>query len=414
MTTFLLKNLVSLAGAELVSKAVTFLAFAFLAREFGASGFGYIEWAGAALMCASLIVDQGFSAYGTREIAKDPDRVSELVSQIVTARYLLAFLGYAAIAALAFIFVSDPSLRGLLLVYGLSLWFLPLLLQWVFQGFDRMHLVALAQVLRQSVFAAFVFLFVRSYAGIYLVGLAETVAVLSAAVFCIWAYTGKFSDGSQWRPSFSRRLFREGFPIGLSQMFWVLKMFGATFIVGIVATAEDTGYFAGAMRIYIALHAFVWLYYANLLPSFARGWDRQDGSFSRLLKGSMLVIVPLNVVGVIVWVTVSPIVMSTVYGADFVTGGAALQWLGGAFAAAAISGHFRFGLIAAGFQDSEMWTAALGAAFAVVALPFGYWNGGVAGAAAALFAAEVLVLAASGIAARLKIWGAAVPEGQAA
>ena len=54
-------------------------------------------------------------------------------------------------------------------------------------------------------------------------------------------------------------------------------MFGSTLIIGLVATAEDTGYFAGAMRILIALHTFVWLYYFNLLPSLSRSWAAGHG-----------------------------------------------------------------------------------------------------------------------------------------
>ncbi|MEZ5428809.1 MAG: flippase [Pyrinomonadaceae bacterium] len=393
----LFKNFLSLISAETFSKAVTFVAFAYLARSFGASGFGYIEWAGAVLMCASLIVDQGFSAYGTREIAKDPTRTAELVKEILTARFLFALIGYLVLALFAFGFTDDPVLRNLLLIYGLSLWMLPFLLQWVFQGYDRMNLVAVAQIIRQSVFVAVIFIFVRSISDLYFVGIAEIAGVSCAALFTVWIYRQKFAPQIDWRPRLSAQLFRQGLPIGLSQMFWTFKMFGATFIVGLVATAEDTGYFAGAMRIYIALHTFVWLYYANLLPSLSRGWERRDGSFSELIKNSMRLVLPLSLVGGFFWVLLSPVAMSLAYGSNFSNGSGPLQWLAGACVAAAISGHFRFGLIAAGFQNKEMWTSALGAAVAIGAIPFGYFQAGPSGAAAALFLAELIVLLTAGL-----------------
>lgn len=346
-------------------------------------------------MCASLIVDQGFSAYGAREIAKDPSKTSGLVAEVVTARFLFAAVGYLTVLIFAFFFVEDGILRQLLLLYGLSLWVLPLLLQWVFQGHDRMNLVAAAQVIRQTVFVGVIFVFVRGTGDLLLVGAAEVAGVTCAAVFTLAMYRHGFSKQTSFRPALSAKLIKEGMPIGFSQMFWVIKMFGATFIVGLVATAADTGYFAGAMRIYIALHTFVWLYYANLLPSFSRTWEEGNEKFSRLIKNSLMIVVPLSLAGGVVWVLAAPFVMTTAYGQEFSSGGGALQWLAGACVAAAISGHYRFGLIAAGFQNKEMWTSALGAAAAIVLIPFGYFQAGTSGAAAALCAAEIIVLLAS-------------------
>jgi O-antigen/teichoic acid export membrane protein len=388
----LVRNFLSLAGAETFTKFINFVAFAYLARLLGASGFGYVEWGAAVLMCASLIVDQGFSAYGTREIAKDPRDTPGLVAEVVTARFSFAAIAYVALFILAFGFVEQPELKKLVLVYGLSLWLLPFNLQWVFLGHDRMHLAAAAQVIRQTVFVILVFTFVRTAGDLLLVGAAEVAGVFSVAAFTLWAYRRSFPERIRLRPAYSLRLLREGMPIGFSQMFWVTKMFGATFIVGFVATAQDTGYFSGAMRIYIALHTFVWLYFANLLPSFSRAWNLGGDRFSELIGNSMRIVVPAGLLGAVLWTLAAPLAMSTAYGQDFLHGAAALQWLSGACFAAAISGHYRFGLIAAGCQNKEMWASAFGAGTAVFLIPVLYAKAGISGTAAALCIAEFLTL----------------------
>jgi O-antigen/teichoic acid export membrane protein len=174
-------------------------------------------------------------------------------------------------------------------------------------------------------------------------------------------------------------------------------MFGATLIIGLVASAEETGYFAGAMRVFIALHAFVWLYFFNLLPSMSRAWIDSRQAFSELTTRSMrLVVVACIGVG-LVWILTSTFVMSVAFGPDFSKGGAALQWLAGAWISAAISGHFRFGLIAAGRQNKEMAASAMGAAAAAVLIPIGYFQAGIEGSAAGLFVAEMVVLVFSWI-----------------
>lgn len=391
----LFRNFLSLAGAELVCKVLTFAAYARLARILGPDGFGYIEWVGAVLLCTALIVDQGFSQYGAREIAKSPERAESLISEIVSARFILAIISYVIIVVIAFLTQQGKIVQNLLLLYGISLFSLPLILTWVFQGNDKMQTVAIIQLIRQAVFALIVLAFIQNSSQIWYVAIAEIFAVSLAAGYSLWMTKRVFSLPIKVNFKISEQLFRDGIPIGLSQMFWVVKMFGATLIVGLVATAEDTGYFAGALRIFIALHTFVWLYYFNLMPSMSRAWQQGSDKFSELIKNSFRVVVPLSLVGGIGWILVSPLVMTIVYGQDFSRGSGALQWMAGACVAAAISGHYRFGLIAAGYQNKEMITAAIGALTALIFIPIGYLKGGVSGAAAALCLAEVLVLLSS-------------------
>lgn len=391
----LFRNFLSLAGAELVCKILIFAAYARLARILGPDGFGYIEWVGAVLLCTGLIVDQGFSQYGAREVAKDPKRTEELISEIVSARIILAVISYGIIIVLSFGSAQGKNVQNLLLLYGLSLFSLPLILNWVFQGNDKMQTVAIIQLIRQSVFALIVLFFVNTNEQIWYVAVAEILAVSIAAGYSVWTTKNVFSIPVRINFKISEQLFREGIPIGLSQMFWIMKMYGATLIIGFAATAEDTGYFAGALRIYIALHTFVWLYYFNLMPSLSRAWQEGGNCFSELIRNSFRLVVPLSLVGGLGWVLVSPMVMKIAYGENFIHGSGALQWLAGACVAAAISGHYRFGLIAAGYQNKEMITAAIGALTALIFIPIGYIKGGVSGAAAALCLAEVLVLLSS-------------------
>lgn len=384
----IVKNFLSLAGAETISKVLTFAAFAYLARIAGPVSFGYVEWAGAALLCTGLIVDQGFGPFGAREIAKTPERTADLTAQIVGARFMLAIVAYAIIVALAFIPNHAPVLTQLLLIYGLSLFAAPLLLTWVFQGHDRMQTVALVQVIRQTIFAVIVLAFVRNSFDLWIVAVAEVLALTVAASFSVLIFNRKLKVPFRISFKISGAIFREGVPIGLSQIFWVVKMFGATLIVGLVATAEDVGYFAAAMRILIALHTFVWLYYFNLLPSLSRAWEKGNDEFAKLIKRSMRIVLWVSAAVGLGWIIVAPIGITGVYGTQFAPAGPPLQLMAGACIVAAVSGHYRYGLIAAGHQKSEMMTSAFGAVLAVLAIPFGYIKGGVSGAAASLFIAE--------------------------
>ena len=397
MSAKLYKNYLALVAAEMCGKILVFAAYAYLARMLGPENFGAAEWAAAAVMCAGLLVDQGLSSYGAREIAKNSSATALLASEIVAARLLLAAISYALLAAFAVFFAKDSATSALLLIFGLELWALPFLLNWIFQGHDRMRTVALIQLIRMSFFALFVFAFVGSSGDVLRVAWAETLAVSSAAAFSLIMFLRQFPAplAVYLRPRFSAKLWREGLTIGLSQMFWVVKMFGATVIVGLLAAPDETGFFAAAMRVLIALHAFVWLYYLNLLPSLARAHQTGNEAINAVINRSMRIVAPVSILIAVVWAALAPFAVQIAYGEKFAPTGAPLQLMAVVFAAAAISGHYRFGLIAAGRQTDEMLTAFFGAILAIIFLPVGVYANGATGAAAGLVAAEIAVLLAS-------------------
>lgn len=389
------KNYIYLSIAEMASKVVTFAAIAYLARVVGPAMYGYFEFAAAALFCAGLIVEQGLGPYGAREIAQAPAHTTELVSQIVALRFILALGAMAVVIAFALAFEHPPLVTQLLLIYALDLLLMPLLLQWVFQGHDQMRTVAVLQIIRQSLFAVVVFIVVREPSQIWLVAVAEGIGILGAVLYGVYKYGRRFGLQFAHKFKFSMRVLRESLPIGLSQIFWVVRMYGAILILGLSAPSQDVGYLGAAMRIFVALHAFIYLYFFNLLPSMARAWQQDDSSFGKLIARSLWLVAWFCLPIVTLWVMLAPFVMTAAYGSEFLPGGIVLAWLGLAFGATWLDGHYRFGLIAAGWQNAEMKCQILGAATAVVLIPVLYSRFGLGGVGFALFIAELAVWAAS-------------------
>jgi O-antigen/teichoic acid export membrane protein len=171
----------------------------------------------------------------------------------------------------------------------------------------------------------------------------------------------------------------------------MIRVFGATVIIGIIANPNDVGFFSASMRIFVALHAFIWLYYFNLLPSFSQAWQKGDDTFSSLIDKSLNIVIWIVLIIGFVWVIAAPIVIKTMYGLAFAPAVVILKWLAGVFIVAGISGHYRYGLIAAEQQNVEMVISAIGAVVAVILIPVGYTFGGLAGSAIGLLVAEVVV-----------------------
>jgi len=79
-------NLALLYSAELLAKVLGVVVFGYLARVLTPGRYGDLEFAIGLLVLLNLFVEAGLAQYGAREASRQPDRVPELVSQIVVIR----------------------------------------------------------------------------------------------------------------------------------------------------------------------------------------------------------------------------------------------------------------------------------------------------------------------------------------
>jgi O-antigen/teichoic acid export membrane protein len=387
-------NFVVLSGGELLSKIFTAVAFAYLARVLGPGGYGQLEFALAIVLFFTVLVDGGLSPYGARELAKDPGAAGRLVLHVVLLRCALATAAFGVLAALTVAIDQPWSVKVLILLYGLTLFGVPGLLGWVFQGRDSMHVVAVASIVRWTTFAAGVFLFVHAPSQIWRVPLVEAGAVGLVVLFYVALLARQLG---RLRPrldlSFVRSTIRQAAPIGASELVWATKIYFATVWLGLVVGGAEVGLFGAAHRLVVALHAFVWLYFFNLLPSLARATRDPPGPLQALLHRSIQVCAWSAVFVGIVGTAFAQPAITLVYGPQYQDAVPAFQVLIWLIPLALMSGNYRYALVAHGQQRLEFLTAACGACLNIVLNLLLIPPYGPLGAAIALVASEVLIWA---------------------
>jgi len=384
-------NYAILATGEVVSKLFTFIAFVYLARRLGPATFGTVEFAIALIVLFTLFVEGGFSPYGAREVAKDPAKVSWLPSRIVGLRSVLAMVGFTLLVGLVVLLKAPWSVKQLVVLYGLTLFLTPVLLPWVFQGLDRMGVVAATTTIRWMVFAAGVFVWIREPAEVWRVPVIEIGALACAAGFSLWMYWRNFGPV---RPRLERgvslALLWDALPIGMSQMLWAVRAYFATIVLGLMVGGEALGLFATAYRIVLALNVFGALYLFNLLPTLSRS-AKEAG---KTLQGIMHTSIPL-----VAWATVfvgaagtalAEPVITGVFGGQYAEGAASLRILIWVVPAAVVMGHFRYTLVAHDAQRLDLRCAVLGSVTCVMLTLLLVPTHGPVGAAAAILASELV------------------------
>jgi O-antigen/teichoic acid export membrane protein len=392
----LIGNFGLLAAGEALSKVFGLAAFAYLARALGPGQFGELEFALALIVFFTLLVDGGLSSTGAREIARDSEAVGSITVNILVLRCVLALLALGSVMVFLSVLEKPPSQEWLIFLFGLTLLPLPGLLAWVFQGRDLMQCVAYASMLRWFIFACGVFILVQGPDQIWRVPVVEGIAILAAVFFYFRSFVKHFGPFRK-EIDFARMrsLFGQAVPIGASELVWALKVYFATVLLGISVGGEEVGWFAGAHRIVVALHTFVWLYFFNLLPSLARSKNENPVVLGNLIESSLQVAGWASVFMVLLGLSLGTEIITLIYGHNFREAAPIFQVLMWLIPLALMSGHFRYTLIAHNRQRLECFSAAVGGAVNVALNLILNPVFGSFGAAWAIVASEAAILGMS-------------------
>lgn len=384
-------NLGWLATGETISKVFTLVAFGYLARVLGPGSFGNVEFAFAVTFIFSLVIDFGLGIYGAREISKEGGLSSSITQRVVVSRCWLAVLALGMLGLFVSTIAKPPEVRRLLLLFGLTLVPTPLLLQWVFQGRDWMRYVSYAQIARQGTFAVVVLALVRGETQTWIVAIAELAAVTACAGFNLLVYRHRLGAVGLQRFAWpDRRLIVESIPICLSQFMWAVKFFFATVLLGVWARPEEVGWFGAALRIVVALHTFVNVYFYNLLPAVSRCVTQPVQALRALLDGSIRASTWIALLGCTIGTIAAALAMRLIYGPSYEASTVPFQLLLCMLAVVLFSAHYRCTLIGYGRQGLELVSTSIGAGFNVLLIVLLYPRFGLAGAASAMLAAEVV------------------------
>jgi O-antigen/teichoic acid export membrane protein len=363
----LVTNFALLSGGELVSKLFALAAFAYLARILGPMEYGNLELAVAIIFFFTFFVDCGLSQYGGREVAKDVNAVTYLTPHIIFIRFLWAVFAFGFLVLLVVIIDKPWPLKRLILLYGLTLFVLPGYLPWVFQGRDLMHYVAFASVIRWSIFAGGVFLFIRGTAQTWVVPIVETIGMACVVFFYTLIFRSFFGP---FRPRIDKKLvlsiFRQALPIGASEWVWSLKLYFATVFLGLWVGGPQVGWFSAVHRIIISSHAFVSLYFFNLLPSIARCSQGSAETLEHLTYTSMKWTAWSAIFVALLGGVLAEPVLTLIYGSQYREGVMVFRILIWFIPLTLMSGHFRFALIGYNQQRLEFAIAACGAGLNIV------------------------------------------------
>lgn len=251
--TQIFRNVGALTLARGVTAVVTLGTYAYLTRTLGPAAFGILSWGLAWLAYFSVGLDLGTGVYGVREVARDPSRVRLLAGQILSVRLMMLCVALVLFYGSLLLLDKPATLKTVVAVQGIALVGFALTMDWVFQGVERMGILAVRNVAATALTLAGILLFVHDpsdviWAAAAMAGTSVIVALaLGVPLVRTWGPLRLRGYRADWP-----HILRASLPIGAS--LFAMTIYGVTdqFLLGLLRTEQETGWYGAAYRVLTA------------------------------------------------------------------------------------------------------------------------------------------------------------------
>lgn len=324
----ILKNTFSLLFSGIIAKLLGFVAIVYLARVLEPAGFGKINFAMAIVVYFTLIANLGLPLLGTREIAREKEKIKDYLGSIITLRLCLAVLGFGLLLLMAFYLNKPPETKSLIILYGLGLVPSALLLDWAFQGVEKMEYIGLGRILSSGIYLALVLGFIKSSEQLLLIPCFLVAGNLLAAGVLISIFVRSFGiprlkfDSIAWK-----NLLRQSLPLGISIIMIQIIYNIDSVMLGFMRTDTEIGYYNAAYKIILPLITTGAVYFDAIFPVISNYYKTSLDSLKKLqsytAKLMITIALPLAVGGTIL---AKPII-NLLYGPEYNNGIIAFQIL---------------------------------------------------------------------------------------
>src|SRR5699024_6176021 len=165
------------------------LTIPYLAKVIGVDSFGKIAFASAVVVWFQTIADWGFNFTATRDVAKnrdDKEKVSEIFSNVLWARMLLAVLSFLLLVIAILLIPEFKENKSILLITFLLIPGHILYPDWFFQAIEKMKYITIFNLLSKLLFTILIFVFIKKKSDFILQPLFTTLVYIVSGVIVMY------------------------------------------------------------------------------------------------------------------------------------------------------------------------------------------------------------------------------------
>ena len=321
-----LKNLFSLSVAEVANKGIQLVIIMILGRVIMTEGLGVVGVAQGFFVYFFLFSTLGFNIVGAREIAKYPERIREYVNSILTIRVLLSVLMYLILIFIVSSIDKPEIEKTAILIYGLNLFFNAILVDWVYQGTEKMEVLAIRQVATSLLNLLGILLLVNNQAdSVVAVG----VMTASIGINSLWLLILYFKWHGPIKPSFDFPLWKEmlksSIPLTFFSFFIIIINNLNILMLSFMKGQAETGLYYAATKILLVTLVPTAIIQLAFLPLLSRSETLEDRQKIMKKYSQLIILMAMITAGVVF--TFADYFIVLVVGSDFAEAGPLLKIL---------------------------------------------------------------------------------------
>jgi len=282
------RTILKYAVGDFVAKALGFVAFIHLVRVLQPENLGILEFALSVLSYFLLFGDGGLDVWATREAARGKLPMRELAGRVLPLRLGFALLSFGVLIVLLPVFPRFPSLKPVLVLFGLVLFAQATNMQWAFMGKEKMGRVGVGLTIGQIIFAVSVLAFIRQPQDLIWVPVMRLVGDATVSIF--FARLFAMTYGSLRLPLTlrgTREVLKPALTIGAAHGLGLLSYNFDTLLLGFMLGSTEVAMYSAAYRPITAVLVLPISFFMGVFPILSRLYAQDRDQFKQLVTRSL-------------------------------------------------------------------------------------------------------------------------------
>jgi O-antigen/teichoic acid export membrane protein len=324
------KNASVLMGAQLVTWGLTLLLTIFLPRYLGAAAVGKFHFATSIWAIMTILVTFGMDTLLTKEIARRPERTSELFGTTIILRLLLYVVAFGLVTLYLRLTRYPPDTVQVVYVIGLSM----LVWEWVqactasLQGLERMEYISLGAIAGKAFNTAVSIALLLMGYGVLVIALVTVGAALVNLLFTLFFLRRLQPLRLSFNFNVARQLLVGGIPYLLSGIFLTLYIKISVVVISYFVNDTVVGWYGAADQLFGTFLFIPTVFMMAIFPALSRLYAEDSASLPRLMSKSFDLLLLLSLpVGLGLMVIAGPLVV-LLFGPEFTNSGPILAMFG--------------------------------------------------------------------------------------
>ena len=314
----LIKNFVSLSGAEIISRIVGAGLSIYIARLLGATAYGQLAFATAFISFFNIFADFGLTTLGIREIAKDKDKTNSYGSGIFFFQTLLAIALYIILTVIVILMPVSSLLKAIMLIFGLGMIPTALDMSYIFQAHERMEFIPIGRIISQCSYVILGFILITLTRNIIAVPIASTFSLFVVAVVAYIILHKHFAFYfERFSISQMKLLVIAAMPFVLSSLMGTIYHNLDSVLIQFMKGSTQVGYYNAGYKIVNLILVFVVFIASVFFPLLAHSFKTDRAQFIKhgifFAQAMGIVTIPISIGGFVYAQKIIPFIFGNGY-----------------------------------------------------------------------------------------------------